>query len=257
MMKSSNIEYARSLIGNLLFFAMRRPDAKENSAFKYVSADWVGLPGWFFWPKNRPGVFLLKINNVLNAFSDQGAEIFCRLLYYPSLEEPLFEQYSCSEQLLRASEFFSRKGVEFSTECPHCECSPTHFSELSEGKGIPTPEARQQISDEFFSVGEIKFCWDKDDLICVRVNAAYRDQTRATTAVEIVVESGVVRLLGKNEVDRDLLCWDLAADFTQALLHFLPVVVQESSVVERVGNEVLVSYRVKQNLCRTTGAIVE
>lgn len=257
MTNSINMEYARSLVGNLLFFAMRKPGAKENSAFKYVSADWIGLPGWFFWPQNRPGVFLLKLTNISNALPDHSVETFYRLFYYPSLEEPLFEQFSCSEQLLRASAFFSRKGVEFSTECPHCECNPTAFAELSEGKGIPTPEARQKISDELFAVGEIKFSWKNDDLSCVRVNATYRDQTRTKAAVEILAESGVVRLLEADEVDRDLPCWDLAAEFTQALVHFLPVVVHDHSVAEKIGNEVQASYSVKQTLCRTTGVIVE
>jgi len=129
MMNATSIEQARCLLGNLLFFAMRQPDARTNAAFKYVSADWIDLPGWFFWPQNRLGVFLLKLNSITGGSPNTVSETGYRLLYYPSLTEPLFEQFSCTEQFLRASEYFSCSGVAFATECPHCECSDNVFAD--------------------------------------------------------------------------------------------------------------------------------
>ena len=256
-MNAASIEQARSLLGNLLFFAMRQPDARTNAAFKYVSADWIDLPGWFFWPKNRPGVFQLKLNRIDDAMTDTAIETDYRLSYFPALEEPLFEQFSCAEQLLRVSEFFSCKGVEFATECPHCECSDTAFADLSAGKGIPTPEARRQISGELFTVGEIKFRWEQEVLTRIEIRAPFRDQTVARSAVEIAAESGAVRLLEAGAVDRDLPCWELTADFLPALAEFLPVEILRRSFPDGDEKEGRAMYNVRQTLCRTTGIVVE
>jgi hypothetical protein len=257
MMNAAGIDQARSLLGNLLFFAMRRPDARTNAAFKYVSADWIDLPGWFFWPKNRPGVFLLKLNCINDALPDVAIETDYRLSYFPALAEPLFEQFSCAEQLLRASEYFSRKGVEFATECPHCECNDTVFADLSSGKGIPTPEARRQISGELFTVGAINFRWELEVLTRISMRAPFHDQTLAQTAVEITTESGPLRLLEAGAVDRDLPCWELAADFLPALVEFLPVDILRRSFAGGDEKEGKAMYSVRQNLCRTTGIVVE
>ena len=257
MMNDASIEQARGLLGNLLFFALRRPDAKANAAFKYVSADWIDLPGWFFWPKNRPGVFLMKLNYSNDALADTAIATDYRLAYFPALAEPLFEQFSCAEQLLRASEYFSCSGVAFATECPHCECSDNAFADLSAGKGIPMPEARRQISGELFTLGEISFCWEQDVLTRIGLRAPIRDQTRAQTAVEITTEAGPVRLLEAGAVDRDLPCWELAADFVQSLAEFLPVEIVHRSFSGGDENEGRAGYRVRQTLCRTTGAVVE
>ena len=257
MMNDASIEQARGLLGNLLFFALRRPEAKANAAFKYVSADWIDLPGWFFWPKNRPGVFLLKLNCITEVLPEAAFETDYRLSYFPALTEPLFEHFSCAEQLLRASEYFSCSGVAFATECPHCECNDSAFADLSAGKGIPTPEARRQISGELFTVGEISFRWEPEVLTQIVLRSPFHDQTLARSAVEITTEAGAVRLLEAGAIDRDLPCWELAADFVQSLAEFLPIEILHRSFLDGDENEGRAGYRVRQTLCRTTGAVVE
>lgn len=245
-MNRIDIDDARILLNNLLFFAMHRPEARDKGAFKYVSADWIGLPGWFFWPKNRTGVFLLKLKE----------NVSC-LYYYPSLDEPVFEKFSCLEQLVRTSDLFSRSGVDFSTECPHCECNETNFKDLEGGKGIPTPEARQQISSELFAVGEIMFGWENERLISIKAKAPCRDRTWAKSALDITTETGLLRLLEAGALDRDLPCWELTSEFTQHLTRFLPVDIIHSFANENDESAIQVSYDLKQILCRTTGALVE
>ena len=256
-MNRIDIDDARILLNNLLFFAMHRPEARDKGAFKYVSADWIDLPGWFFWPKNRTGVFLLKLKDNVSSHRNPGGETFCSLYYYPSLDEPVFEKFSCLEQLVRTSDLFSRSGVDFSTECPHCECNEANFKDLQGGKGIPTPEARQQISSELFAVGEIMFGWENDQLISIKAEAPCHDRTWAKTAVDIPTETGMVHLLDRDALDRDLPCWELTEQFTDNLTHFLPVDIIHSFANENDESAIQVSYDLKQILCRTTGALVE
>ena len=258
MNSNADLDNSRTLFNNLLFFAMHRPDAREKGEFRYVSADWIGLPGWFFWPKNRLGVFLLKFQEAFSSTSKQHLTTVCRLFYYPSLDEPLFENFSCSEQLLRASDSFSRLGVDFSTECPHCECVEGAFKDLENGKGIPTPEARQRIAAALFAVGEINLVWLEDDLQRVEVKAPVRDQSWAKDAVDVLTENGPVRLLEAAALDRDLPCWELTSGFADDLVRFLPVDILQQSDPQALGNESsFSSYGLRQTRCRTTGILAE
>lgn len=256
-MDASSIEQARNLLANLLFFAMRQPNARSKSAFKYVSADWIELPGWFFWPKSRPGVFLLKLKDIQTNDSADIIDTDYRLSYYPVLSEPLFEKFSCEEQLVRYSAYFSSQGVTFISECPHCECRENAFADLSEGKGIPTLEARQKLKGELFNVGELSLRWEAEELTRIAMTAPHCDRTHAETVVEIATDTGPVRLLEIGEIDRALPCWEIAGSFVQSLVEFLPVRVGRHSVCDEKGNNGWAIYCVSQTCCRTTGIAVE
>ena len=256
-MDANSMEQARSLLGNLLFFAMRLPNARVMSDFKYISADWIDFPGWFFWPKSRPGVFLLKLQSIQEPMNTNYIDTDYRISYFPALAEPLFEKISCEEQLVRSSELFSNQGVAFATECPHCECSEGAFADLSDGKGIPTVEARQYMNGELFKVGEISFRWQMEKLTRIDIAAPHCDRTYAQKVIEIAMDSGPVRLLEAGEIDRELPCWDIAASFVQSLVSFLPVNIKMrffSDEKEKTGRAI---YSVRQTCCRNTGIVVE
>jgi hypothetical protein len=256
-MDTTSIVQAQNLLGNLLFFAMRQPNARSKFDFKYVSADWIDLPGWFFWPKSRPGVFLLKLKDIQTNDAAGIIDTDYRLSYYPALSEPLFEKYSCEEQLVRSSAHFSSQGVAFATECPHCECIESAFADLSEGKGIPTLEARQNMKSELFNVGKLSLHWETEKLTRIAMTAPHCDRTHAETVIEITTDSGPIRLLEIGEIDRELPCWDIAAAFVRSLVEFLPVRVGRHSGCDAKGKNGRAIYRVSQTCCRTTGIAVE
>lgn len=256
-MNDIDIDQAKNAMTGLLFLAMNQPEARNAGSFKYVSADWIGSPGWFFWPKSRPGVFLLKLSRaVVSAPANHTSHEYL-LHYYPSLNETLFNHFSCVEQMIRVSDFFGKQGVQFSTECPHCDCADANFKDLTEGKGIPSPQTRHLLSNELFVVGKIRLIWQNGDLLRIESTAPVRDQTWAEKPVEIAAQGGTVRLLEAGSLDRDLPAWAITDCFTKELIRFLPLRILHSSSMSSDQPDPVSCYIVRETRCRTTGAPAE
>lgn len=101
----------------------------------FHSAD--GMPGWYLWFREKPGVYGLFIENGVclseagksdNPPSSVAGRI--RIMYYPDAEEEVFEAFSWFEKIALMGPFF-------------------------DATGTPTAEGRQQMDESFFTVGHM------------------------------------------------------------------------------------------------------
>lgn len=206
---------ARSRLEDLLFSLVERgvdKDVRVRMHFKYISFDWVGPCGWFFWPRRRQGVYLLK----MQSSALDGDRFF--LYYYPHPDEGVFSDFSLAEQAARVSEVFSSQGVGFYEGCPehgHCDCGEEPFRDLRQGKGIPVPVARERLSASLYWIGALTFGWRCGQLDVLTLEAPVRSRTWAITDIPGPLGDGPA--LRAGDIDRNAPCWRLAWGFVAAL----------------------------------------
>ena len=142
-------EETRHLMQHLIFRVIHRDNAKSLSHFKYIGFDWNGIPAWYLWPKENPGVYAAK-----ESWSESNGE-FVRagftLYYYPHPEEEAFTDFSVVEQLVRVSDFFDTQGVHLFSSCcghghRHDHPAEKPFQDLAKEKGVPTLRLEQSVS---------------------------------------------------------------------------------------------------------------
>lgn len=203
-----------SLVLNLI----NADNAKERLHFKYVSPEWLEAPGWYFWPKNKRGVFFLRLESA--AGRDTVFDGFFALYYYPHPREKVFACYSIVEQLARVSDLFSRKQPE---QAGACCClhghAPSDFSDLGDGLGIPVPEKRAKLKSWLYRLGAVTCCWEGGRLKRCKVEAPFRSCTWAFKRVTATDGQGNdFTVLDRHDMDRNLPAWELCRFF---ILNFL------------------------------------
>ncbi|MBN1827600.1 MAG: hypothetical protein JW884_00435 [Deltaproteobacteria bacterium] len=191
-------------VDSLLHDIMNRDNAKERSNFQYVSFDWSGLPGWYFWPKGRDGVYALKELENERHDRQNGHNACFALYYYPALHEAAMADYSLFERVVRKSELFDENEIHVSgCSCHHGEeiaAKPTAWGGIHRSKGIPTHYGREVMSPDLFVVASVELEWTKEQLAGCTVRAPERWRT----------------VVG-DKLDRNMPCWDLAWSFVEAL----------------------------------------
>ncbi|HWQ62233.1 MAG TPA: hypothetical protein VN521_07970, partial [Negativicutes bacterium] len=178
-----------------------------------ISFDWTGPCGWFFWPRNHRGVYLLKEQS---SAQSEGDRFY--LYYYPHPDEDVFADFSLAEQVARVSEVFSSQGVQFYEDCcehGHGGCRGGPFQDLRAGKGIPVPAARERLAASLYWVGALTFGWRGGRLRSLTVEAPCRSRTWAI--VDIPGPRGDGPALRAGDIDRNVPCWQLAWSFVTAL----------------------------------------
>lgn len=213
------IPRSRQLFEGKLFDIFERAGdeaARAAMNFKYISFDWVGAPGWFFWPRARRGVYQIKEQAVRQG-GDKTTVRFS-LYYYPHPDEDVFIDFSLAEQAARVSEIFGSQGVLFYEGCSghgHCGCREEPFQDLREGKGIPVPDARGRLADSLYWVGALTLLWRQDDLEALTLEAPRRSRTWAIVDIPGPRDGGLE--LKAGDIDRNVPCWHLAKSFAVAL----------------------------------------
>jgi len=211
------IEQAKELFESTILQMISADGARNNLHFKYVSPEWVGNPGWYFWPKSRPGVYFLRLDSAVireNRLLSQW-----QLYYYPHPDEKVFEDYSLDEQLVRLSDLFPKLKPE--PACC-CECnqeqSPHSFVDLPSGMGIPLHTIRPLLNSWLFCIGEMRFAWNTGNLEICTVEAPEVSQTWAFMDVFTETDSECrLPLLKKYENDRKIPTWNICCEFSENL----------------------------------------
>lgn len=223
---SEPVEQAKFLFENLVLQLIATEDARNILHFKYVSPVWGQKPGWYFWPKSRPGVYFLR----LESSSCQGNRLksHYQLCYYPHPEENVFENYSLDEQIARLSDLFSSIKPDGEYRCECCdEPAANDYADLPNGAGIPMPEIREQLNSWLFCIGDMNFNWDVDveKLESCTVEAPDCSLTWAYMDVFATNKEGLeFSLLKKYEPDRKIPSWDICHEFTVNLLKDLSII---------------------------------
>lgn len=203
-----------SLVLNLI----NADNAKERLHFKYVSPEWLGAPGWYFWPKNKRGVFFLRLESAVGR--DVVFDGYFALYYYPHPREEVFASYSLIEQLARVSDLFSRKQPEhIGACCCRQGYTTSDFSDLSDGLGIPIPERRAELKPWLYLLGAVTCRWEADKFRRYKAEAPFRSCTWTVDKVTATDEQGNdFIVLDRYDLDRNIPTWDLCRFFT---LNFL------------------------------------
>lgn len=203
----------RGLFENLLLTLISVDNARSSLRFKYVSPEWIGRPGWYFWPKSRPGVYFLRLDTACPEGGLWDASF--ALYYYPHPKEDVFERYSFDEQLTRVSAVFSQEKPEGGCGClcagePHAG----HFADLHDGIGLPVPEVREELNAWLFHIGGVALRWDGERLRRCGIEAVNRSRTWACRDVTLTDEDGHAHtVLRRGEPDRDVPAWELCTAF--------------------------------------------
>lgn len=194
----------------LILALINSDNARENLHFKYVSHEWIGSPGWYFWPKKRDGVYFLKLVNAV--LLEGGIDTLIHVYYYPHPQEDVFRHYSFVEQVTRASYVFSSSKPGQSEACPcHSDHQHHDFADLQDGLGIPVPQVRNEINPWLYCLGELTCFWKKGQLINLGIEAQTRSQTWSCRSI---CENDMGKtILDRNEIDRDLPAWELIRAF--------------------------------------------
>jgi len=214
-------EETRHLMQHLIFRVIHRDNAKSLSHFKYIGFDWNGIPAWYLWPKENPGVYAAK-----ESWSESNGE-FVRagftLYYYPHPEEEAFTDFSVVEQLVRVSDFFDTQGVHLFSSCcghghRHDHPAEKPFQDLAKEKGVPTPSGRETLCSSLYFVGSIRCTWLSLGLIHFEVESLVRSRTFAVTNIKVPSESAdeMRIVVHAREKDRDVPCWHLSWLFSKA-----------------------------------------
>lgn len=214
-------QQARLLFENLVLRMIAADKARESLRFKYISPEWVGNPGWYFWPRGRSGVFLLRLDSARN----EGSVLISQwqIFYYPSPDEALFESYTLDEQIVRLSDLFDTAPPD--CECC-CECSETEHAakpaDLPGGIGVPRPDVRERLNSWLFWVGDMEWVWRDGSLLSCMVAAPRISRTWACCDRWATQEDGTkVLLRAAGELDRDLpageICQEFVGDFLSGL----------------------------------------
>lgn len=232
-MKEKEALQAKGLMEELILSIITDDNAKSRVSFKYVSPEWIGSPGWYFWPKDRSGVFYIKVDHV--AHKDGGVEVVFDLYYYPHPDEDVFADFSYVEQVVRVSELFSKKGVAFTVSCPcQTHCEQGEFSDLKEGKGVPVPQYRESISPWLYRIGVTSSFWKGNELQEWGVEAQLFSRTWGIVDKTVPGEDGGMHvMLDRQGKDRDVPAWELAECFCVNLLTDLEMLGMTKTIKEK------------------------
>lgn len=122
---------------------------KERIGLTAVSPFWGDTPSWYFWISQRPGAFLLELDEIVdeNWESDLLAGGMFKIKYYPHPHGEGLEDFSFEEQAFVQSDFFDH----------------TH---------TPRFEKKESIPDSLFNVAALEVTMDpKDNLALFSLEA--------------------------------------------------------------------------------------
>ena len=237
------ISQVQGLFESLVLQLISAEGARDILHFKYISPEWAGNPGWYFWPKSRPGVYFLRLESA-SGRGDQLASQW-QLYYYPHPDETVFEAYSLDEQLARLSDLFPSSKPECACCCDCCEeHAQSDFSDLPGGTGIPVPEVRERLNSWLFCVGDMSFTWEMERLGRCAVEAPDFSLTWAYMNIFATdKKEHPLPLLTRYETDRKIPAWDICHEFAVSLLSDLRVIDIVTTLLEESCDNTAGAYR--------------
>jgi hypothetical protein len=201
---SDDIDLVRRVMEDmfiLLFFDKR---ACQRIGFINISRFFGERPGWYLWTKDQKGAYLLELADAVyfdkevgtdypNHIPEMKAEFVLR--YYPSPEEPLFEDFAFIEREVRLGPCFDHTGTPFF-------------------------EKQDEIHESLFAVGTLGLDFDKG------LNFAIFKISSQDRWIEIVKEGPMVEtdrrrlieVIPEGTLARNVPGWELSWRFFDKLL---------------------------------------
>ncbi len=234
-----------------------------KNELKYISRIETERTAWYFWLARANGVYEFRLKDCCEETGIEKSTFM--LKYYPDPNEDAFEDFSCSEQIIRMSPYFDNSIIKIDKEehdsCPCC-AGGHHVHEHGKGcktnlvqsriKGIPKLLKRSHLEPSLFLIGEIEFAMKQD----VILNSALVSQTEFTQFSEDGVyadqDDQVYELVGKGEVDRRVKGLNLCRTFYDFLVETLFGAISIKPIGEETRSTTgLVSYQRKDGSYRS------
>jgi hypothetical protein len=204
---SDDIDLIRRVMEDMFILLSLDEQACERIGFTKISPVIRKTSAWYLWTKDRKGAYSLQLagTELANAKSDgirssRNKKVVWvvsdfTLRYYPSPEEPIFEDYAFVERQVRTSPCFDHTGAPFS-------------------------DKQDSIHKALFVVGTLHFAFDRD-LNFARLGISSQDRWTEILKGGPVVKTDyrrTIEVLPEGSVMRNVPGWELSWCFFDKLL---------------------------------------
>jgi hypothetical protein len=187
-----SVEHALGLLDRIFRLITPNPAAMEIAGIRAISEKITGLPGWYFWLNDHPGVYALELFNsaVSNCFKDFDEKHYTGnfvIKYYPPVgENNYFETFSKCEQILRLSDFF-------------------------DSTGAPKFDTSEDLPLDLFLIGFFTIAGDRSSkMLTMNLNAPSLWETIPEVDIVVELTGYETIILRKNIPDRGVPAWELS-----------------------------------------------
>jgi hypothetical protein len=203
LIESDVIDLAWRVMEDMFIPLFLDEQARQKIGFTHISRLIGETPGWYVWTKDQKGAFLLEFVDIapinmgnskrLDGVPEIGANFILR--YYPSPDEPVFEDYALMERLIRLSPFFDQTGT-------------------------PRTENRKEIHESLFMAGNLHLFFDRKlNLAILNVSAQDRWVEVRKDGLAVFDSSGqTIETIPQGSIDRNIPGWELTWSFYDKLL---------------------------------------
>jgi hypothetical protein len=201
---SDDIDLVRRVMEDMFILLFFDKGACQRIGFISISRSIGERLGWYLWTEDQKGAYLIELADVVyfdkemgtdypNHIPEMKAEFVLR--YYPSPEEPLFEDFAFTEREVRLGPYFDHTGT-------------------------PLFEKQNDIHESLFAVGNLVLDFDKG------LNFAILKISSQDRWIEIVKEGPIVEADYRQTIDvvpegtiaRNVPGWELSWRFFDKLL---------------------------------------
>lgn len=146
--RCDDAELVRRVMEDMFILLFFDEQAHHSIGFTKISRLISQKPGWYLWTKEQQGAFLLKFLDaeyldkkrsmvgIPNLGTDPAVRAEFIVRYYPSPEEPLFDDFAPIERAIRLGPYFDHTGT-------------------------PRFEKQNEIHESLFTVGKFHLAFDK------------------------------------------------------------------------------------------------
>jgi hypothetical protein len=188
------VELARRFMEDMLILLFLDGGARERIGFTHLSCLFGPMPGWYFWTKDRKGVYQLELRKA-KPQKNEMVKAYFLLRYYPSPDEPCFHDFAFIEREARLSPVFDRTGT-------------------------PCFNRRDEVRESLFAVGNLHFAFDQHlQLANLKISSQDRWIEIYNDGLFMQTDSGErSAVVAEGGIDRKVRGWELSWDFFDKLL---------------------------------------
>ena len=199
---------------------------------------------WFFWFPEIRGCYEFALHE-WQRFGTMEKTFFL-LKYYPDVHDPVFQDFSCAEQIVRMSSCFKDQPDEDEAETSERLLQETGVSEKF--LGIPQLQKRTFFDQDLFLVGKIVLVMDKDKLVTSLLETQTSSLKYSETGQPEDQSQQGLALVDGNDSDRKVNGLELCRPFYDFLVkELVPSMLFTTSSTEFYSSTSLISYKMEQS----------
>ena len=198
---SDDIDLVRRVMEDMFILLFFDKGACQRIGFINISRFIGEKPGWYLWTKDQKGAYLLELvdagyfNKEVSTNNIPGVRAEFVLRYYPSPEEPLFEDFAFIEREVRLGPYFDHTGT-------------------------PFLEKQDEIHESLFAVGNLYLDFDKE-LNFTILKISSQDRWIEIAKEGPIIETDrrqTIEVIPEGTMTRNVPGWELSWRFYDKLL---------------------------------------